>query len=288
MKKEVRYYYKEYSNNHRVYFNRKLKTIENFIDDIPIIEETIGFQFWFDDMIAKILNSNNNEVNTSNKEELNIATQIAISHTLFRKNMLNLYSAFDMASADLYNASYTILRTVHESILMMNYLATHPNESQDIQNFMKRKHDKIKFYMDNKNNTNKSRKNNKNKSYEPKVIRDGLYTNEMDAAMNSIYARLSMPAHPNIYESFGPLEEFNLERIKDCFWFIKLESFYNIVFHVENFSRKPNLVKKIVTPDVLSFTERLKTDIGGKDKQMADYFSNKGDLGKDFILYIPH
>ena len=46
-------YYKEYSNTRAVYLRRQLKTIENFINEIPIIDECIGFQIWLDDLIAK-------------------------------------------------------------------------------------------------------------------------------------------------------------------------------------------------------------------------------------------
>ena len=110
-------YYKEYSNTRAVYLRRQLKTIENFINEIPIIDECIGFQIWLDDLIAKFINDNEEKFRKINQKTPDMGKQIAISFSLYRRNHQYLYCAYELAYAGLCEPSYNIMRTVHETIL---------------------------------------------------------------------------------------------------------------------------------------------------------------------------
>jgi hypothetical protein len=136
MSEYVKYYYKEYSNTHQVYLNRELQTISNCINEIPIIEECIGFQIWLDNQIAEIINSNESKFTEINKKTPNIAKQMAVGFQLYRRNHQYLFSAFELSYSGLCEPAYSILRTVHESVLAQWYIATHPNDSADILEYM--------------------------------------------------------------------------------------------------------------------------------------------------------
>jgi len=267
MAKDVRYYYKEYSNTHQVYLIRKLKTIENLIHEIPIIEECIGFQFWLDEQIAVIINSNEDRFRKIHVESPNIAKQIVIGFSLYRRNHQYLYSAYELAYAGLCEPSYNILRTVHESILALWYIAIHPDESTDVLEYMY-------------NNKRKGRQ------YSHGYFLQSLYIGEMEKSLKSQYSELSVKAHSNIF-GMKNTEQYSVEQIKDCFWFIKTLSFYNMISNIENLAQNSDLNKVVLGYDVVSFVERLKNEIAGQSKTIPDYFPNKGNLREKFYLYRP-
>lgn len=268
MTEDIRHYYREYSNTNQIYFNRKLKTIENFIDEIPIIEECIGFQVWLDDQIAQLINSNEEKFKEIHVTEPNIAKQIVIGFSLYRRNHQYLFSAYELAYAGLCEPSYNILRTVHESILSLWYITTHPNESANVLEYMK----------DN---------NKEGTKYNHNHFVQSLYIGDIEKSMREVYSGLSVKAHSNIL-GMKNTEQYSLDQIKDCFWSIKTQSFYNIISNIENLAQNSDLRKVVLAQNVVLFVERLKNEIGGKKKTIADYFPNKGNYKKNFYLYRPN
>ena len=226
----VRYYYKEYLNTHQVYLNRKLKTIENLIDEIPIIEECMGFQVWLDDQIANIINSNEDKFREIHVEKPNIAKQLVIGFSLYRRNHQYLFSAYELAYAGLCEPSYNILRTVHESILALWYITTHPNESTNVLEYMR-------------NNNREGIKYNHNHFVQ------SLYIGEMEKSMRQIFSDLSVKAHSNVF-GMENTEQYSLEQIKDCFLSIRTQSFYNIISNIENLAQNSDLNKVVLGHDV--------------------------------------
>ncbi len=267
MIESIRHYYREYSNTHQVYFNRKLKTIENFIDELPIIDECIGFQVWLDDQIASLINSNEEKFRQLNEEKPGIAKQLVIGFQLYRRSHQYLFSAYELAFAGLCEPAYNIVRTIHESILALWYITTHPNESTNVLEYMR-------------DNSREGTKYNHNHFVQ------SLYVGEVAKSMRNVYSGLSVKAHSNVF-GMKNTEQFSLEQIKDCFWSIKTQSFYNIIANIENLAQNPDLRTAVLARDVVLFVERLKNEIGGKTKTIADYFPNKGDLKKKFYLYKP-
>lgn len=262
-----RYYYKEYSNTHQVYLNRKLKTIENFIEEIPIIEECIGFQFWLDEQIAEVINSNEERFREINQETPHIAKQIVIGFSLYRRNHQYLISAYELAYAGLCEPCYNILRTVHESILGLWHITTHPNESKDVLDYM----------YDNKR---------KGTKYNHGYFLQSLYAGKIEESMRQQFSDLSEKAHSNIF-GMKNTEQYDVEQIKDCFWFIKTLSFYNIISNIENLAQNSDLNKRVLGYDVVSFVERLKMELAGKGKTIPDYYPNKENWREKFYLYRP-
>ena len=268
MSENSRNYYKEYSNTREVYLNRKLKTIEKFIDEIPIIDECTGFQIWLDDLIAKLINDNEEKFRRINQETPQIAKQIAISFSLYRRNHQYLYCAYELAYAGLCEPSYNIMRTVHETILSIWYIATHPNESAEVEEYM-RNHNK------------------KGKKYDHNHFVQSLYVGELEKSMREVYSGLSVKAHSNIF-GMENTEQYSVEQIRDCFWSIKTQSFYNIIANIESLAQNSDLRNILFTEKVITFIERLKDNIGGTKKTIADYFPNKGNLKDSFYLYQPN
>lgn len=268
MSENFRNYYKEYLKTHGVYQTRKLKTIETLIEEIPIIEECIGFQSWLDDLISKCINDNEEEFRKINQETPNVAKQIVIGFSLFRRNHQYIYSAYELAYAGLCEPSYNIMRTVHETILSIWYIATHQNESTSVQEYM-------------------FNHNRKGKKYDHNHFVQSLYVGELEKSMRDIYAGLSVKAHSNIF-GMKNTEQYSVEQIKDCFWTIKIQSFYNIIANIENLAQNSMLRSILSTNEVITFIERLKNDMGGIKKTIADYFPNKDNLKDSFYLYQPN
>ncbi|MGB6463676.1 MAG: hypothetical protein WBF38_05580 [Nitrosotalea sp.] len=263
-----RYYYKEYSNTHQVYLNRKLKTIENCIDEIPIIDECIGFQVWLDAQMAEIMTSKEEKFMEIHIEKPNIAKQIVIGFSLYRRNHQYLFSAYELAYAGLCEPCYNILRTVHESILASWYVTTHPDESEDILEYMS---------------------NNKKEGvtkYGYNHFVQSLYTGDTEKSMRLQYSELSAKAHSNIL-GMKNTEQYSIEQVKDCFWFIKILSFYNIISTIENLAQNSDLRTIVIRDDVKLFIEKLKNASASSDKNIADYFPNKENWSKNFYLYQP-
>lgn len=267
MGEESRYFYKEYLDTHDVYCNRRLRTIKELINEFPIIEECIGFQFWLDDEIAKVINAEEGKLRILLEKNPKAIKQLVVGFSLYRRNFQYLYSAFELACTGLCEPAYNILRTVHESILALWYVTTHQDESEDILEYMRN------------NNATKTKYNHNH-------FLQSLYSGDIKEGMKKVYSGLSVKAHSNIF-GMDNTEQYNIKQIKDCFWSIRLQSFYNIVSNIENLVQEPTIKKIILTPDVISFIERLKNEIGGIDKQIGNYFPNKNDIGKNFVLYNP-
>jgi len=267
MADDTRYYYKEYSNTLQTYFNRKLKTIENFIEEIPIIDECVGFQVWLDEQIANLINSNEEKFREINVKTPNIAKQLLMGFSLYRRNHQYLLSAYELAYAGLCEPTYNILRTVHESILALWYITTHPDESANVLEYMR-------------DNTREGIKYNHNHFVQ------SLYIGELEKSMRDVFSGLSVKAHSNVF-GMKNTEQYSIEQIHDCFLSIRIHSFYNIISNIENLAQNSDLREVVLAHDVISFVERLKNEIGGKNKKIADYFPNKGDLKEKFYLYRP-
>lgn len=267
MTDNVQHYYREYSHTHQVYLNRKLKTIENLIDKIPIIEECIGFQVWLDEQISAILVSNEEKFRKILVETPSIGNQIVVGFSLYRRNHQYLDSAYELAYAGLCEPAYNILRTVHESILALWYVATHQNESTDILEYMR----------DNKREGTR---------YDHNHFVQSLYTGEMEISMRSIFSGLSGKAHSNIF-GMTTTEQYDVKQIKDCFLSIRAQSFYNIISNIENLAQHPDLHQRVLQQDIVTFVERLKNEIAGTHKTIPDYFPNKGYFKEKFYLYRP-
>ena len=159
------------------------------------------------------------------------------------------------------------MRTIHETVLSIWYIATHPNESTEILEYM-RNHNK------------------KGKKYTHNLFVQSLYIGELEKSMREIYAGLSVKAHSNVF-GMKNTEQYNVEQIKDCFWSIKIQSFYNIIATIENLAQNSDLRNILFTKKVITFIERLKYNIGGNKKTIADYFPNKGNLKDSFYIYQP-
>lgn len=263
----TKYYYKEYSNTDQVYFNRTLKTIENLINELPIIDECIGFQVWLDEQIASLINSNEEKFMQLHEEKPVIAKQLVIGFQLYRRNHQYLFSAYKLALAGLCEPAYNIMRTTHESILALWFITTHPNESTNVLEYMK----------DN---------NREGTKYNHNHFVQSLYVGEVAKSMRKAYSGLSVKAHSNVF-GMKNTEQYSLEQIRDCFWSIKTQSFYNIIANIENLAQNSDLQTVVLARDTVLFVERLKNEIGGTNKTIADYFPNKGDLKKKFYLYRP-
>ena len=271
-------YINQYSFHHSYHDKQKLKSIENFIDDILLIEDVLGFQKWLDDYVAKILNSEDQKIQNLIRSDEDFMNQIAINHSLFRKNWISFCSAYEMGLSDEYNVHHSIMRTVHESILLLAYLATHEHEAKDIKLFMEKKYNQAFGKFD--------EKHRKIKNFEPSHIRNSIFTDEMKESMNKIYGGLSIVAHPNIYQNAAKLEKYDPRRVNDSLWFLLHESFYNIIYFIENFRKNKELIKMILNEKIFLYIEDLKKKIS-KDGKIPDFFPNKNNLGNDFVLYKP-
>jgi hypothetical protein len=82
-------------------------------------------------------------------------------------------------------------------------------------------------------------------------------------------------------------EQYNVPQIRDCFWFIKTLTFYNIISNVENLCQISEFNKLVLGSEVKSFIERLKHALANENKTIPDYFPNKDDFRKRFRLYSP-
>lgn len=268
MNENAKYYFMEYLDTHQVYLNRKLTTIEHFIDEIPMIDECIGFQVWLDNQIANVMNAKIDKFREILATTPNAIKQSMIGFQLYRRNHQYLYSAYELAYAGLCEPCYNILRTTHESILALWYIATHPDESTDV----------IEYMYDNKR---------PGTQYSHGHFLTHLYTGEMEQSMKKIFSGLSGKAHSNIF-GMQNTEQYSLDQIKDCFWSIQIQSFYNLVSTIETLAQNEDLRPIVLGRNVLNFVERLKNHIGRQDKTIADYFPNKENWTERFYLYHPH
>jgi len=268
----------QYLFHKQYYSNQKLKSIELFTKDIMLIEDVLGFQKWLDDKISKILNNDKEMLKAKTTE--NELVHIVLTHFIYRKNWILLCSLYETGLSDEFNVPNIIMRTIHEGVLNLIFLATHENEASA-----------VKLYMEKQYNSAFNKFDEKHKSiqqFTPKYIRDTLFTEEMKESMNKIYGGPSIATHPNIYESTRKLETYDKRRVNEALWFVLRESFYNLVFFVENFRKNSLIIDKIKKDGkIFQYIDNLKNRIA-EDGKIVDLFPNKNNLGNDFILYNPN
>ena len=271
-------YVNQYTSHKQHYSNQKLRSIEIFSKDVNLIEDVLGFQKWLDDKIATILNDNAKALKIQTTE--NELDHNGITHFIYRKNWILLCSLYETGLSDEFNLPNIIMRTIHEGVLNLIFLSTHEDNASSVKMYMEKQYNKAFNKFDEKHKGIQE--------YTPKYIRDTLFAEEMKESMNKVYGGLSIATHPNIYENTRQLETYGERRVHEALWFVLRESFYNLVFFVENFRNKSLIINEIKKDGkIAAYIDSLKKRIV-EDEKIVDLFPNKNNLGHDFILYNPN
>jgi hypothetical protein len=241
-------YHKKHSDVHQTFLNRRLLTIQNLLNDLLLDEECIGFQFWLGDEIA--------ELSKRHKEEW-MVLQKQIAHELYLKNTHYIYSALELACAGLCDPCYNLIRTIHESVLKMYYLFLFPQEAEEVHNDME--------------------PDNKSKKYNHNFLNQQLYSEQLQQSMRNQFRELSAKVHAN-YAGVGSTFTYSTEQIKDCLWFLRVMSFYNIVAEIENQALKPSIIEQDQLSKINQYLEKLRQSLVDEKGNMATYFPDKPEL----------
>lgn len=242
-------YTSRYLAAHETFSNRRLLTIQKFLDEIILDEECLGFQFWLSDEIAKL-------ARLHSEEWKNLQKQVA--HELYNRNLHYLYSAFELACAGLCDPCYNILRTIHESIIKMMYIWAYPEEVEKI---------------------NLDMEPGKYPEHSHSAMIKRLYKEDMQKSMKSLFGELSAKSHSN-YSGIRTTFEYSEKQVKDCLVSVRMFSFYNIAAEVWNQGSKPTIIEQFQKDRIAEYLERLRISLIDKDGNMASYFPDNLPEGK--------
>jgi hypothetical protein len=139
----------------------------------------------------------------------------------------------------------------------MYYLFLFPQEAQEIQNDMD--------------------PDNRSKKYTHNYLNTHLYSDVLQESMRNQFRELSAKIHPN-YAGTGSTFTYSQEQVKDCLWFIRVISFYNIIAEIENQALKPSIVEQEQIDKINPYLEKLRQSLIDGKGNMATYFPDKPEL----------
>jgi hypothetical protein len=232
-------------------YNKKysdLLTIQNLSNEVLLDEECLGFQFWLSDEISELSKRHT-------KEWMILQKQIA--HELYLKNIHYIYSALELAYAGLCDPCYNLIRMIHESVLKMYYLFLYPAEADEIHKDMD--------------------PDKKPQKYTHNFLNQRLYSEQLQQSMRKQFRELSAKVHAN-YAGTSSTFTYSTEQIKDCLWFLRVMSFYNIVTEIENVALKPTIIEEELSENIGRYLEKLRQSLVDEKGNMASYFPDKPEL----------
>ena len=240
-------YSAKYAKVNSIFCNRKLLTIQSLLGDLLVVEEALGFQFWLSDEIGELTKRHENEWKNLQKQ---------VGHQLYDRNLHYLYSALELAYAGLCDPCYNNLRTVHESVIKMYFIWAFPASIESI-------HDDMEPV--------------KKSEYGHESMIHRLYLKDTQESMRQQFRELSAKSHSN-YTGIGPTLRYSVEQIKDCLWFIKTLSLYNITAEIENQSSEPSIIELFLVEKVGEYLEKLRKVLTFGTGNMATYFPDEPSL----------
>ena len=113
-------YYKSYCNFINICSNVQRRTIEDNINDYPVIENLLGFHYWLQDQVGKIYNDMDDPARFASS---------GFVHVMFSHNFLSFYAIFLALEKSLLHQARALTRNVIESIPKMNYMGFFPEEA---------------------------------------------------------------------------------------------------------------------------------------------------------------
>lgn len=282
-------YHKEYCKFHDTCMNIEMKSIEDHIHHYEIIEEMIGFQYWLNEKVATIYNSD------MEYSKNHIAD--AMIHHLFSHNLMSLYASFLSSQQNLLHQTIPNLRTVYESIPKMYYISFFPSEIKNIilKDHIEGNDDKKAIkYLKSKNALTifeSNEINNPTKLIEPvkrkyhfKWFTRKIYSKVQINQMTSTYGLLSTSSHSSTVRR-QQVKGYSKKDTGDTFEFIELLSFFNILTEL-NGHKTMIKEEKIPGIEIMNFAEKMRAKLI-KDGKMGSLFPDRPDIVKKVMIHPP-
>jgi len=248
-------YHSRFTEVSKVFSNRKLLTIQSLVNDLETTEEVLGFQFWLSDEVGKL-------TILHKKEWENIQKQL--SHQLYDRNLHYLFASYELACAGLCDPSYNNIRTVHESIIKMYFLWAFPETANNVLNDM----EPIR-----------------RPEFGHEAMINKLYSVKLQESMRQQFRELSGKSHSN-YTGIATTLRYSVDQIKDCLWFIRTLSFYNIITEMENQSSTSTIIELPLAEKVGEYLEKLRKNLTAGTGTMATYFPDIPTLASKLKIRI--
>ena len=262
---------------------RKIQTADNMINEVIDSKKCLGFQTWIHNKITEMVNLL--ELAQTEDVKKQDIKQFAVAFNLFSLNIKKFHNSFEMTLTDSFESNYNLLRIIFESTMFLFYIYTHPNEIDEIIQFFKDRYDVLKNPLPRSKNCTDDQLKTKDRldKYSPANIRKALFVGKQLESMKSIHALLSVQSHPNVISINGNHLEYSKNRVKDCFWYVKLLSFYNLYGFLNNLPITQNIASKIF--ELPNFQKDLQDllETASQDGTIGDFFPNHPDLPKPMI-----
>ena len=277
----------EYKKDYELYVEkqtlRKIQTTDDMIGEVIDSKKCLGFQTWTNNKVVEIINPSE-LVKTTDVKKQDIK-QFTVAINLFSLNIKKLHNSLEMTYTDSFESNYNLLRITFESTLFLFYIYTHPNEIDEIIQFFKDRYDVLKNPLPRKKNCTDDQIKTKDRleKYSAANIRKALFVGKQLESMKSIHALLSVQSHPNVISINGNHLEYSKNRVKDCFWYVKLLSFYNLYGFLNNLPRTQNIARNIF--ELPNFQKDLQDllEIVSQDGTLGNFFPNHPGLPEPMI-----
>lgn len=274
----LKYFYSSYQEQQRLLKQRLKITITHF-SNYRDLEEILGFQYYLNKLFFEY---GGKKIMNENKKEF-------VVHRLFYRNLQSLQSALYAIERDLLHPATTNLRTVHEAIPKMYYIALYPNDIKEIMAYEiihVERYEKandvlrektVKNYLggiDLQFSTSKAFAEFKIK-YSPNGFRDALYDKNRKKTIQDLYRQFSISVHPNLMRDVMT-KKYDRFTTQTFFEFMTGLSYFNIEAHLEGAC---DLLHKFGLSDMSKkFLEKVKKP---EKRGMYEYFTpNKDTLPK--------
>ena len=274
----LKYFYSFYQGQQHLLKQRLTITITHF-SNYRKLENMLGFQYY----LSKLLfGQASKKIMHENKKEF-------IVHRLFYRNLQSLQSSLYAVERDLLHPAATNLRTVHEAIPKMYYIALYPKDIEEIMahevvhgekyekaNDMLREK-AVKHYLggiDLQFSTSREFAEFKTK-YSPNGFRNALYDEKRKKAIRDLYHHFSISVHPNLMRD-ETTKKYDRFTTQTFFEFMQGLSYFNIGAHLEGTF---DLLHKFDLADKpKKFLEKMRKS---ENLGMYEYFTpNKENLPK--------
>lgn len=255
-----------YNEINKKFENREELISLDFHKETVLIKEIIEESFHFHEILNDLIRAKFKE--TGKK----LDGPEAILHFLFSRNNHYLIASYTLALKGLNNPSYTILRSVYETILHSYMLHLTDEEAKLF----------FKFETNQLTSEEERKVNRKYQRFAPRIIRKLLYEGQKLDKIKKFYEHVSISAHPSIKHAMGDFG-YDKETTKDHFYLLLSLGIANIIAFSEVYfdSIKPTVAKELeelikrVALELEAYPDLIPNKPKYKDKLKLEIYSKE-------------